>query len=109
MIKGGSFNVETFERDLFVRVQCLPEVLFIVEIVFNSVSGNASKGEGGDHILENLSPENQITHACWITRQQVATSRQERRHNLYNVTKDNFKKIVLFRNNILWTENLYFG
>ncbi|XP_071138418.1 uncharacterized protein [Mytilus edulis] len=46
------FYMKTFVRDLFVRVQCPPEVLaFIVENESYSVSGNES--EGGDFILEN--------------------------------------------------------
>ncbi|VDH89380.1 Hypothetical predicted protein, partial [Mytilus galloprovincialis] len=49
-----SFYMETFVRDLFVRVQCPPEVLaFIEDNESYSVSGNESKGEGGDFILEN--------------------------------------------------------
>lgn len=56
-----SFYMETFVRDLFVRVQCPPEVLaFIEDNESYSVSGNESKGEGGDFILENYNRKTKL-------------------------------------------------
>ncbi|XP_076087738.1 uncharacterized protein LOC143058159 [Mytilus galloprovincialis] len=49
------FYMETFIRDSFVRVQCPHDILaFIEKNESYSVSGNESKGEGGDFVLENF-------------------------------------------------------
>lgn len=56
-----SIYMKTFVRDLFVRVQCPPEVLaFIEDNESYSVSGNESKGEGGDFILENYNRKTKL-------------------------------------------------
>lgn len=45
--------VEIYVRDSFVRLQCPPDVsAFIEDNESYSVSGNPSKGEGGDFVLE---------------------------------------------------------
>ena len=42
------FYMETFVRDLYIRVQCPPQILaFIVDNESYSISGNESKGEEG--------------------------------------------------------------
>ncbi|XP_062594161.1 uncharacterized protein LOC134255654 [Saccostrea cucullata] len=48
------FYIETFIRDSFFRIQCPPEIRnFIENNESFSISGNCSKGEGGDFILES--------------------------------------------------------
>ncbi|XP_062592407.1 uncharacterized protein LOC134253831 [Saccostrea cucullata] len=67
------FYMETYIRDSLTRLQCPPEVLaFIERHESYSVTGNDSKGEGGDFVLEaknretkRLVPSGVPTNQMW--------------------------------------------
>jgi len=68
------FYMETFVRDSLMRLQCPPELSVFIEAHESySVSGNESKGEGGDFILEaknrevkRLVPAGVPDNSTWI-------------------------------------------
>lgn len=53
--------MEAYIRDVMIRMQC-PSVAFefVAHYESYSVSGNESKGEGGDFVLENLNRTSKI-------------------------------------------------
>ncbi|XP_061166701.1 uncharacterized protein LOC133181816 isoform X2 [Saccostrea echinata] len=111
------FYMEAYIRDSMIRLQCPSEVSeFIANHESYSVSGNDSKGEGGDFVLENLNrkaksfmPPGMPSEERWLTICRNIDRLDEIRQNMqgklgmsekdsnYNYTYDLTEEIASFR------------